>query len=107
MGLKIASTARAPKNLGSRGRLAKRGPTLMGWSDSQPSVGTATSYPGRTNASSGRGEANAGHFVVSSFVSAEAERVEMTGIVADFRSSLKEEIDAERRAMRPATGDCG
>jgi hypothetical protein len=43
----------------------------------------------------------------SSLVSVEVERVEMTGILADFRSALKEEIDAERRATRPATGDCG
>jgi hypothetical protein len=43
----------------------------------------------------------------SSLVSAEAERVEMTGILADFRGALEEEVDAEQRVMRPATGDCG
>jgi hypothetical protein len=43
----------------------------------------------------------------SSLVSADAERVEMNGILADLRGALEKEIDAERGAMRPWTGDCG
>ena len=43
----------------------------------------------------------------SSLVSADAERVEMIGILADLRGALEKEIDAERGAMRPWTGDCG
>jgi hypothetical protein len=41
----------------------------------------------------------------SSLVSPEAERVEMTGILADYSGALEEEVDAERRTMGPWMGD--
>jgi hypothetical protein len=34
-----------------------------------------------------------------------AERVQLTGTFAEFRTALGEEIDAAQRTMRPATGD--
>lgn len=35
----------------------------------------------------------------------EAEGVQLTGTLAEFRTALEEEIDAAQRARRPATGD--
>jgi len=105
MGLKLASTARAPKNLGSQGRLAKRGPTLMGgltvnhqWA-LQPRT-----LDERMHLAEGARRMPSFRRVLARL--REAERVEITGIVADFRSSLKEEIDAERERCA-CDGDCG
>jgi hypothetical protein len=43
----------------------------------------------------------------SSLASADAERAEMTGILTEVRAGSEKEIDAERRAKRPWTGDGG